>query len=459
MPDANRSLINRLLDALEIRQYLTRMDILRAALVITVTVPMILFAPRPNEATRLFWRLTIVELGGRAHIVKDPDAWEFEHDAAHPADLFTPAHRHWQSRPLSIGLAWALAQPFRLFDFPTKQAMTPEEGHRLIVKPPFPDVYNAYSPELAGYVLMNWLVLVGSVLLLKPLLRAQSFFEPRVYVAMTMLVANIVTKAFFWSPHVQIFSILLPMVSLIIARALLPRVPTLSLRTAAIVGAAAGVLALIYGAFVVTVLTAQLCILFSGGLQGLSANIRRKTVLSLALLGAFAAPIVTWMAIVVAKTGAFYSPETQRYHEFVWVYQRMSDGMHIYLPLMARSIRSYAEFALHASMIPALMIAILIVFFFRQTSTQAALHEHDDTRRAVIYYMIADSAFYMFMGFYAERLAWTIVPAVLTILGLHLGLVDQNLSGRQRFAFRAAVITVATGAALRLILKASGPHA
>lgn len=458
MPEANRSLWSRIIDALELRKYLRKRDFVIAALMVSLTMPLILVSPRPAPGIKKYWLLHIVELGGPVHFVKNVDSWEFEHDAEHPGDLFTTAHRHWQSRPLAVWLGWLLAQPFRAAGMPTRVAMTPEKGRELITRPPYPSEYNATSPQYAGFIVLNWLLLVGSVILFKPLLRGKSFFEPRVLLPVSMLIVNQVTRAFFWTPHTQIFNVVLPVATMTLLRPLIPRVKTLNVRNAALIGLVFGILAMAYGAFAVTAGAAVLVILFCDGWQAFKADARRRSLLSATLIAAFFAPILIWIVIVTLRVGAFYSPETQRYHEFVWLYQRISDGPGVYAALVAKNVKTYAQFALHASMIPALLIAGLVVFFFRKTANGYASRPESDTRAAVIYFMAADSAFYVSMGFYAERIAWTIVPAVLVVLGLQLGLVDDNLTGFKRLFFRLVVIALAIGSAVHVIFR-EGPFA
>lgn len=458
MPEANRSLTSRVVEALEFRQYLRRRDFVIAAVLVSVAMSLILVSPRPPAGINRYWRFQTVELGGPFHIVKNVDSWEFEHDAAHPADLFTFDHRHWQSRPLSIWLAWVLAHPFRAAGMQSPQIMTPAEGRAMLIKPPFPDVYTSYSPEYAGFIVLNWLLLVVSALLLKPLVRGNSFFEPQVILPLSMLLVNSVTKAFFWTPHVQIFSVLMPMVSLSLVRPLLTRVNSLSRRDVAIMGALIGVMTLAYGAFAVTAAAAALCILFGAASKAPDSGLRRRAVLAGCLVASFFAPFLAWMTLLIARTGTFYSAETQRYHEFVWIYQQLPTGPLAYSLLVAKNVSSYVGFAVHAMTIPMLLIAALLLIFYQQTTSGRLVRANMDTRLAVIYYMIANATFYASMGFYQERLAWTIVPAVLVILGLQAGIVDRELTGLKQKIFRLGAAAVGIGYALHLVFK-HGPYA
>ena len=105
-----------------------------------------------------------------------------------------------------------------------------------------------------------------------------------------------------------------------------------------------------------------------------------------------------------------------------------------------------------------LLIAATAVFFLRPPLSAAPLEADEDTRRAVLFYVVANVAFYASMGFNAERLAWTIVPAFLVILGLHIGLIDDTLTGTQRLWFRVGVYTVAIAYPAYTVMRA-GPFA
>jgi hypothetical protein len=458
MPEANRSLWSRAMDAFEFREYLSRGDVFRAALIVTVAMAFFLVSPRPNAPMQKYWMLTPVEVYGRVHVMKNIDSWEFEHDAAQPGELFTFEHRHWQSRPLAIWLGWFLALPFRAAGLQSKQIMTPEQGRALIEKPPFPGVYNSYSPEYAAFIILNWILLVVSALLVKPLVRGKSFLEPRVILTLSMLIVNGVTKAFFWTPHVQIFSVLMPMVSLTLLRPLLRSGNSVTRRDVAMIGVIVGVLSLAYGAFAVTAGALALAILLGDGTRAFVDDLRRRAVLVFCLVASFLAPFLVWMSVIVAKTGSFYSPETQRYHEFVWIYEQLPKGIVVYSLLVAKNVSSYVGFAVHAITIPMLLIAALLLVFYHQTTTGRLVNAQMDTRRTVLFYAIANAVFYASMGFYAERLAWTIVPAVLVILGLQAGIVDAELTGRNRRLFRIGTAVVAIGYALHLVFK-PGPYA
>ena len=441
----------------EIREYLRAGDIIRAAVLVTVVVLLFLLSPTPATKLQRPSRLTVVELGGPLHVVKNVDSWEFEHVAAHPGDILTLPHRHRQNRPLYVAMGWLLALPFRAAGMESQPMFSPAVGKAMVKKPPFPSAYNRYSPEYAGMILLNWLLLVASVLLLKPLMRARSFFEPRMLLPLSMLLANAVTKPFFWTPHLQIFSVFLAVASMCLFRAMQPRLRTMRGRDAALIGLACGVAALAYGAFAVTIAGASLCILFGDGLQTLRRQLGRKLFLCACLVASFFAPLLAWTAFVIFWMGSFYSQETHRFREFVWIFDSLSRGLGSFISDLARNVSNYVGKTNRISLVPALLISTLIVLFYGVSTPEKQARADDDTRRAVIFYAIATIGFYSLMGFYDQRLSWTLVPALLVVLGLEAARVELGLTGKSQRLFRIVVDVWVIAYVGRFILK-SGPY-
>lgn len=440
----------------DLREFVRPRDVALAAVLVSLVGFLFLLSPRPSAAFRDYGRVAVIELGGPFHIVKNVDSWEFEHVAAHPEALITRAHRYRQNRPLYVGLGWLFALPFRAVGMESTPMFSRAVGDSLVIHPPYSDQYNRSSPQYAGFVLLNWLLLVISVLLLKALMRSQSFFEPRMVLPLVLLLVNLVTKAFFWTPHVQFFSVLLPVVSIYVFRAMQPMVPTMRLRDAAGIGLVFGVLALAYGSFAVAASGAVLCILFGNGWQALRRQAARRLLLSGALLASFFAPTLLWVGFVIQNMGYFYSHEPQRYKEFVWIFASLAKGPVGFIADLARHGSNYVGKAEEVLIVPALLLSALVLIFYRARARQAGVAADQDTRLAVIFYAVATVAFYSLMGFYDYRLSWTIVPALLVVLGLEAGLVERGLSGNRPRLFTSAVQLWAIAYVARFVMK-SGP--
>jgi hypothetical protein len=133
-----------------------------------------------------------------------------------------------QTRPGYAVLGWLFALPFR--------AIAP--------------LARGLDPFYAGYVAINWGLLILSAILLAEMIPARSLLSPGAIVPMTVLMINHVTKAFLWTPHQQVFSLFVSMLSIRLGRWILERRENVSSGMALLAGLSVGIACLIYGAFI-----------------------------------------------------------------------------------------------------------------------------------------------------------------------------------------------------------------
>ncbi len=175
---------------------------------VTIVAPVILlamtgflFSPRVPAGQEDANCVSVIDIGP-AHLHLNCDSEEFERIAADPLLLFS-SNRTWQTRPLYAMLGWALAKPFHMV-----WGLNPA----------------AFLPEYAGFVTLNFLLLLCSVLLFKKISGARWLLDPLTLFPLSVIVVNQVTKAFFWTPHLQIFNVVIPIVSLALFRWILEKV-------------------------------------------------------------------------------------------------------------------------------------------------------------------------------------------------------------------------------------------
>src|SRR6185295_10933867 len=142
---------------LELRSRLR--EILVAGLLVTIAVVLFLFQPLP-EPSELQYCGTPTQVWGPLNVFVNCDSGEFLLLAKHPSLLLTPAHRTRQNRPLYAALGWTLARPLR--------ALGAEPVGRT------GRLYGDYLPEYGAFLLLNWVLLVASVVLFTRLLDAES---------------------------------------------------------------------------------------------------------------------------------------------------------------------------------------------------------------------------------------------------------------------------------------------
>jgi hypothetical protein len=71
--------------------------------------------------------------------------------------------------------------------------------------------------------------------------------------------------------------------------------------------------------------------------------------------------------------------------------------------------------------------------------------------------LLVDVLFFAFMGFYRTRLAWTIVPALLLILGREIGRFERAVPAGAGLAVKMGVVGIALGYSAYWFARA-GPY-
>jgi hypothetical protein len=420
------------------------------ALAVTIAVLPLLISPRVPRGEEKSKCVTVTDLWGPVHVTTNCDSGSFLGLAKRPTRILEKEHRFWQSRPMYAVLGWITSLPFRALPLSSIENRLRRPGGQV------PEEYR-YLPEYAGLVFLNWLLIVAAVVVFVRLLDARTPFEPRVLLPIVVLVLNESTKAYFWTPHTQMFNILMPVVGLWLYHSLQPRLPTLEWRAASLIGLALGLAGLAYGAFVVVAVGAVLCILFAEGLPILRQRLAGKLFASVALLIGFAIPVVAWMTIATIKTGSFHSEEVRTWREFVWMGDSLSLGAGVFLADLKRNLGTYVHTIPPVVAFPALTIcAIVLLEFFFPTGDQPAKRSRQ-AGIAIACYVGASVPFYALMGFYTTRLSATIVPPLLWLLGLELGRLERALDATKRRVLRLGTVAVALCYALFWVFSA-GPY-
>lgn len=370
----------------------------------------------------------VIDLPGPLHLTLNCDSEEFLIVGQDPRLLLTPDHRVRQGRPLYPVIGWVLALPLHALGVAKLGRRIMGEG-------------GATLPEYAAYVLLNWIFLIAALALFRRLVAARSYFEPRALLPVAAILVNEVTKAFFWTPHLQILNVLISVASLSLLVWMQERAPTITWWRAGAIGLALGVGSLAYGGFAVTAGAVALGLLFLGDDRSLLRRVTSAAPGIIALFAGFALPIAAWTSFVIARTGSFYSHEVEVFRQFVWMRDSWTHGT-----LAGDLVRNLGTYAKTVGLVAGLSVCALVAV----RVTASALHATREpsvrerlVRRAVVWYLVANVPFYAFMGYYQRRLTWTIVPALLVLLGYEIGHLESALSGRRRALLAGSLATVA----------------
>ncbi|SES84987.1 hypothetical protein [Hymenobacter actinosclerus] len=385
--------------------------LLRYSVLIVAATASFWFSPAPLTDDEYCG--TYLHLSSFAGFTANCDGFEYMESARYPARLLQPRAVR-QSRPLYVLLGSAVGYPLSW----AVQGLRAGGVLPAAVVAKLPAKYRPLLGFYIGYVLLNFGVLLGALLLFRHLYYRLTAGrgQPLVLGALLVfMVSNQVTKAFFWTVHQQMFTFLVPLALLWLALQLRARPRWRAALPALAV--AGGLLALLYGSFVLV-----LPVL----LYGLWLLRREKTwldLLSRALLlaGLFALPTLLWILLLHLRGVSYYNHEAEAYQQLVWLRGLWQQ------PLPAFLARAGANFARFAATLPA-----ILPFLAAALVAGGALRQSAPAGRTELGgLLVLLTGFLAALGYYQARLTFMLVPLLLLVvaLALALRLPDRRAGG------------------------------
>jgi hypothetical protein len=174
-------------------------------------------------------------------------------------------------------------------------------------------------------------------------------------------------------------------------------------------------------------------------------------------LGVFFMPLAAWVAFVTARTGAFYSEEIARFRQFVWLADAAFRGIGPFGRAVSENLSTYLTMLVAVIVAPVLMLGVTVAAARIAGDRSRPTDRERATARAIAVYLLVDVLFFAFMGFYRTRLTWTIVPALLLILGREIGRFERAVPARAGLAVKMGVVGIALGYSAYWFARA-GPY-
>lgn len=371
-------------------------------LLILLATTSFLFSPSPQTETEYCG--TYLHLSSFAGFTANCDGFVYMEDARQPIHLLEPREVR-QSRPLFILLGTAVGYPctWLVQGLTASGLLPPQTVAHLPAK---------YQPLLGfyiGYVLLNYVVLLASMLLFSNLYRRLTQGQGSQLVLGALLVflaSNQVTKAFFWTVHQQMFTFLVPLLCLYILLALRGRTTWLQLCCFALLG---GGLALVYGSFVLVLP----CLLYLAWQQGKKQPLYRKAFFTVGLTLLFALPTGLWIAILGLRGVRYYNHEAEAYNQLVWLLEAAR------LPWWAfwREVGTRLEHFVSTWPAIGLFVGVALVLAWQLARRGEFRNEPLPTILALL---VGFAAFFAVLGYYRERLTFTLVPLLLCFVAAAL---------------------------------------
>lgn len=329
------------------------------------------------------------------------DSPEFLRLAETPSALLEVRNTR-QSRPGLIALAAALKTVFQPL-----AALAPDaHAERAdIDSGRIRGAFAAFVPAYLAYVALNGAILLAAFFVLR---RVGGDLPERIRLPLgLLLVSNDVVKAFVWSPHTQMFNILVPLLCVMAfldgSRPMRGRV-----LLGWTIGTGAGLLA--YGTFVLAWLALVLAILLRAWTERrLMAAAGRIAMSALGIV----APSAVWYAVVVSTTGQFYQHEIAL-GQVVWMAQAWQDGgAALVLTRIGGNLLDLSRLAAPQAVAPAAALLWTAAFALRQggsTRPPALLVA------SACLATVTGPAFFSLTGLIEARVAYTAVPPLLALV-------------------------------------------
>jgi len=417
----------------------------------------LLIGPRVPDADAGTNCIGNVELPGPFGFGLNCDSPEFMWLARDPSGLLFHKNSR-QSRPGLILLAALVQAPLSL-------VLPPEAPPTPVYQGLYDPIAVAASftrdrPAYFAYLLLNFATLLASFHALR--LTIERWHPVRngaaaiILVATGMLlVANDVTKAFVWSPHTQMFNILVPVLAVLatqraVAAGRLERGFALGM------GLLSGIGITIYPVFVVI----PACLLLPavvGLWREKSWALRRRDLASLAILLLLCAlPLGLWYGFVVATTGHFFNAELDL-GQVVWMKDALDQGIGVlaaqWFGYLALSLSVAAPQALGLGVFLGWLAVTVVVALARRHLDVARLSPALPMIAIGLYASCAALGFYTCVGWVTERLAYAMLPPLVVAAGAAGIVIAQRLPPAQRSVFAAGCLLIAIGQAAYEVAK------
>jgi hypothetical protein len=410
-----------------------------AAAAVAAGMSLILASPPPEPSSEKALCVKSVPITVNLRVIENCDSRVFLTLARDPSRLFGDLSL-WQSRAGYVALGAMLSRPFIRIQEWTRRA-----GFG----------WRSWHPFNAAYLLLNFLVLIAAVTLFSKAATTPGHFIPAALLPIAALIVNEVTKAFFWTAHVQIFNLLIPVLAISLSSWATRRFATRSWPWIVLIGLAMGAASLVYGSFLLLPLTLAVTVVWSA--FRVSWKDRFAWVWRLAVaLASSAAVILAWRSYVIARTGSFAAHEVQGYRQFVWVVQDAEQGMGTLVTSLLSNLAAFAT-----TLLPTVAGygCVLVICAVGAASSRISARElvPASMLNATGHYFIVAVPFLFLLGFYRTRLTWLLVPPLLLLTSVALSRIYARLPHRQRRVWSGSSV-VATVAYVTFWILHSGPY-
>jgi len=368
---------------------------------ILVATVSFLFSPEPLSMEGFHGNY--IHINKKMGFTVNGDSYAFCQVAEEPSRLLIKNEKR-QSRPLYALLGSAFSIPVKGMIALT--GFQPGSGNETEIK----EGGRAVIPVFAGYIIINALALLFSLLLFDFLLRRTGINQAVIFLLIPFMLFNEPVKTFFWTAHQQIFNILSPLCCIWLLDKISNSRNRISFIKFSLLSFLSGILLLLYGNFLLL-----LPVIIAGiWLKARFSSQRISVVAVLNVVFFFLLPTLLWIMFLNVFASGYYSHELTSYRQLVWITDELQKGI---LPFLNRWIINTRIFmsSLH---IPVLFIIIAFALNLKKKIRLPV--SRLSLKMAAFIIFILFFLFHWALGFYASRLSFALVPPLLVIIALSM---------------------------------------
>ena len=438
--------------------------ILKYLAIILIANLSFLFSPPPSEEALTKGYHTYFPLNSYMGITFNGDSYIFVDGAIHPSDLMNQ-NSFRQARAFYVMAGAALGNSIYYLTTPLHPAIHRYLKERNIFQPGYrlshAEESTKYFLFYIGYIVLNFIILLFALLLFEKIINALSgnwkngrwLFAALLF----MLASNQETRLFFWTPHQQLLNILTPLLCIHTGMLILSR--RINFRKIWMMALVAGLLLLTYGNMLL-ILPVFLCSYLYIEKKQQSrlaiASLLRATMITIV----FFLPMIIWIVWLKSAGVTFYNPELEKYREFVWITDALksSEGS-IFRVFLSHCYHYLLTFG--SLIIPLLFLFIAYLIYKQKAEPSPSLRNRLNalmpyTGRLLQFVLIETLIFFWLIGYYADRLTFSVVPVLFCYAALILNL--QKLDKKTIYGLILLIILYHFYNVFATPLHFSNPH-
>jgi hypothetical protein len=389
---------------------------------------------------------TYVPLNNCMGFTSNGDSFIFVVGAMQPSSLLHQS-RSRQTRALYIFAGTLIGNIIYYISSPLHQNIK----KYIVQKNIFQNSYNAIRPDKGtkyflfymGYVILNIFILLISFILFEKIITALSgnWKNGSVLFAMIlfMLTSNQQTKLFFWTPHQQLFNILTPLLCVYLGIIIFKK--NVNYFTLLLISLGLGLLLLTCGNFLLTLPMLLFGYLYTEKKRTgkLKVNHIPKSLLISIL---FFLTLTCWIAYLRFAGVIFYSPEIEKYREFIWIVDALKLPIHSsFRILLSHTFHFFQTFG--SLCIPVFLIGVTLLLIKKGSLQYIKIHMNSlllGSFYLLLFIFIETFIFLWLLGYYGDRLTFSFFPLLLCFFALLLN--SEKLSFKTKCFITALMVLI-----------------